>query len=83
MIITIVNVALKRENSREGLFLTNETNDLRCYLAQYPCIRKIQDEYLVLVDHHLPTITMNFKPLFGTAISDSNSRRPQFSYSYY
>jgi hypothetical protein len=72
----LVYVALNRLTSLEGIFLTNATNDFTFYHAHgstAPSIKEVQDEYLRLANHRLPTFTMDIKRLLDVATSDRDS----------
>lgn len=59
--------------------LTNATKDFtsfHAYESTAPSINEVEDDYLKLVYHHLPPITMDIKRLLNAATADSQSHGP-------
>ncbi|GFU13927.1 uncharacterized protein TNCV_940961 [Trichonephila clavipes] len=59
--IQIVYVALSRVTSIDGLYLTNDKDDLKFYHGRgstAPTVKDIRDEYDRMANHRLPTLSM-------------------------
>lgn len=66
----LVYVALSRATSLDGLFLTNCTDDSTFYHTKAltsPSIKEVQNEYLRLGTHRLPTITAEIERFLSTS----------------